>query len=57
MTLMTPGIDAHAGVARSPGGAPMLVVLESPNIYFDGLVNGKTVEQFMAEKAAETAGA
>jgi anti-sigma factor ChrR (cupin superfamily) len=42
-------------VARSPNGALMLVMFEAPNIYFDGLVKGKTVEQYMAEKAAEAA--
>ena len=38
-------------VATSPNGALMLVMFETPNIYFDGPAKGGTMEEFMAGKA------
>ncbi len=40
-------------VARSPNGALLLVMFEAPNVYLSGELDGLTMEQFMAQQAAE----
>ena len=38
-------------VATSPDGALMLVMFETPNVYYDGPAKGGTMEDLMAKKA------
>ena len=46
-------LEGNRHVARSPNGALLLVMFETPNVYLSGELDGLTMEQFMAQQAAE----
>ena len=46
-------LKGNRHVARSPNGGLMLVMFESPNIYLSADMEGLTMEQVMAKRAAE----
>ncbi|MCZ6453649.1 MAG: cupin domain-containing protein [Alphaproteobacteria bacterium] len=46
-------LKGNRHIARSPDGALMLVMFERPNVFLSGELEGLTMEQFMAQQAAE----